>query len=304
VIRPLRHDDFPELARLWRDLRPDGVHSERGLRHLVESFPQRAEGAFWVAEDDGVVAWAMAHRRWWRATNSAYIWIGVLSRARGRGVGGRLYELTLDHVAAIGADRVQSEVVGDEAGERFLAERGFAPTRTIVISALDPRRVSGARLEERRRRAEAQGYRVLPYAALDLERLHRLDVETSDDEPGDTEPRVRPFEEWRRELLEQPDFTNEGSFVVVAGDEPVAYSALAVDAESRRGRNEGTGTARAHRGRGLATLAKLAQVRWAAEHGVERVITDNDAQNAPMLAINARLGYEPFVERRVFVKGV
>jgi GNAT superfamily N-acetyltransferase len=301
VIRPLRDDDFPELARLWRDLRPDGVRSERGLRHLVESFPQRAEGAFWVAEDDGIVAWAMAHQRWWRATNSAYIWIGVLPHARGRGFGGRLYELALDHVAAIGADRVQSEVVGDEAGERFLAKRAFAPSRTVVISALDPRRVSGAQLEERRRRAEAQGVPGSPLRGVGS-RASPPARRRDERRRARRGRAARAPAEWRRELLELPDFTNEGSFVVVAGDEPVAYSALAVDAESRRGRNEGTGTARAHRGRGLATLAKLAQLRWAAEHGVERVITDNDAQNAPMLAINRRLGYEPFVERRVFVK--
>jgi len=302
MIRDLRDPDVPELTRLWRELRPDTAHSERGLRHLVASFPPRAQGAFWVVEDDGIVAWAMAHRRWWRATNSAYFWIGVVLRARGRGLGGRLYDLAAEHLSSLGVERIQSDVVGDAAGERFLAGRGFARTRTIVISAVDPRRVDGTELSERRRRAESAGYRLVPFADVDLERLHRLHLETSDDEPGDSEPHVLSFEEWWHELLEQPDFTHEGSFVVVAGKEPLSYSALSVDLEGRRGRNEGTGTARAHRGRGLASLAKLAQLRWAAENGVERVITDNDELNAPMLAINRRLGYEPFVERRVFVK--
>jgi len=31
-------------------------------------------------------------------------------------------------------------------------------------------------------------------------------------------------------------------------------------------------------------------------------VTDNDERNAPMLAINHRLGYEPFAVRRGFVK--
>jgi hypothetical protein len=44
--------------------------------------------------------------------------------------------------------------------------------------------------------------------------------------------------------------------------------------------------------------------RWAAEHRVDRVVTDNDERNAPMLAINRRLGYEPFAVRRGFVKGL
>jgi RimJ/RimL family protein N-acetyltransferase len=75
-----------------------------------------------------------------------------------------------------------------------------------------------------------------------------------------------------------------------------------VDPAARRGRNEGTATARGHRGRGLATVAKLAQLRWAAEHGIERVVTDNDERNAPRLAVNRRLGYEPLTERRGYLK--
>ena len=34
-------------------------------------------------------------------------------------------------------------------------------------------------------------------------------------------------------------------------------------------------------------------MRWAAANGITRVSTANDDTNAPMLAINARLGYEP-----------
>jgi GNAT superfamily N-acetyltransferase len=302
VIRPLREDDFPELAVLWRELRADAVHSERGLRHVVDSFPKRAQERHWIAEDDEIVAWAFAHRRWWRASDTAYVWVGVLPRARGRGIGGRLYELAEDHVAALRVDRLHADAVGDAAGEAFLRRHSFVQARTIVISAVDPRSVDFGELEARRAHGERAGYRLVPYEQVDLERLFRVDVEAANDAPGGDAPHEHTFEEWREELLGQPDLTHEGSFAVLAGDEPVAYSALTVDRTSARGRNEGTGTARAHRGRGLATLAKLAQLRWAAEHGVERVITDNDAQNAPMLAINRRLGYEPFVERRVFVK--
>ena len=58
----------------------------------------------------------------------------------------------------------------------------------------------------------------------------------------------------------------------------------------------------AHRDPGLATLAKLAQLRWAAANGIDQVVTDNDERNAPMLAINRRLGYEPFTERLGYLK--
>ena len=59
-----------------------------------------------------------------------------------------------------------------------------------------------------------------------------------------------------------------------------------------------TGTRRAYRGRGLALAVKLASIHWAAENGITRMLTFNDETNAPMLAINRRLGYKP-IGRRV-----
>jgi GNAT superfamily N-acetyltransferase len=302
VIRALRADDVAAVARIWRELRPDAMHSENGLRHLLGSFPERAQAAFWVAEDDDVVAWCFAHRRWHRATDNGYVWLGVLPAARGRGVGTALWQLAEEHVEAIGVARVNADVVGDEAGARFLERRGFAPVRVVVISAVDPRRVDGDELSGRREAAERTGYRLVPYAEVDVHALFKLELALSADEPGEEEPRQLSFEEWRQDLFEGPDMTQEGSYVVVSAEGPVAYSALSVDPTTSRGRNEGTATAAAHRGRGLATLAKLAQLRWAAANGIEQVVTDNDERNAPMLAINRRLGYEPFTERRGYLK--
>jgi len=278
------------------------MHSEHGLRHLVGSFPDRAQAAFWVAEDDGVLAWCFAHRRWHRATDNGYVWLGVLPAARGRGVGSALWRVAEEHLDTIGVARVNADVVGDEAGARFLERRGFAPVRTVVISALDPRRGNGAELARRREAAERAGYRLVAYSEVDVPALYALELSLSADEPGEDEPRQLTFEEWRQDLFDGPDLTHQGSYAVVSAGEPVAYAALSVDPSTRRGRNEGTATAAGHRGRGLATLAKLAQLRWAAANGIERVVTDNDERNAPMLAINRRLGYEPFTERRGYLK--
>jgi GNAT superfamily N-acetyltransferase len=303
VIRELRGEDLPALTRVWRELRPDAVHSEQGLRHLVESFPPRAQAAHWVAEDGGgVVAWCFAHRRWRRAYANGYVWVGVLPQARRRGLGTALWELADEHLSAIGVSRINADAAGDADGERFLRRRGFELWRTVVVSAVDPRSIDPGALAERQAAAASRGHRLVPFAEADPRALYRLALETSDDEPGEETAYQLTFEEWERELLRFPDLALEGSFAVVADGETVAYSALSADRDTGRGRNEGTGTAPAYRGRGLASLAKLAQLRWAAEHGVVRVITDNDERNAAMLAINRRLGFEPFVEQLGFVK--
>jgi RimJ/RimL family protein N-acetyltransferase len=80
---------------------------------------------------------------------------------------------------------------------------------------------------------------------------------------------------------------------VLEGDDVVSFAWLELDREGGRGHHELTGTLRAYRGRGLATLAKVAAVRWCAANGIRELLTANDVDNAPMLAINERLGYRP-----------
>jgi len=63
-----------------------------------------------------------------------------------------------------------------------------------------------------------------------------------------------------------------------------------------------TATRRDRRGRGLATLAKTASARRAARLGITRIVTGNDRANAPMLAVNRRLGFTETVVVESFAK--
>ncbi len=114
-----------------------------------------------------MVAWCFAHRRWHRATENGYVWLGVLPAARRRGFGTALWELAEEHLETIGVARINADVVGDEAGACFLERRGFATVRTVVISAVDPRRVDGDELAVRREAAERAGYRLVPCAEVE-----------------------------------------------------------------------------------------------------------------------------------------
>ena len=49
----------------------------------------------------------------------------------------------------------------------------------------------------------------------------------------------------------------------------------------------------AWRGRGIATAIKRATIAWAIDNGLAALETGNDEHNAPMRAVNARLGYRP-----------
>lgn len=303
VIRALRPDDLGAVAGLLRRLRGDNLYTERGVRYDVEAEPARADSARWVAERDGIVGYAVAMRLWWRAANDAYAWAAVVPEARGAGVGGALWGRVEAHVAALGIDSLVTDVVDDVAGEAFLRRRGFSPVRLDRVSVLDPRTVDLADLPRLERAAGAAGYRLVSLGSLDdLHALYELALAVGDDMPGSTVPHAISFADWEASLLGAPDLHADASTVVVHEGRPVSLALLSVDLDSCRARNEETGTARAHRRRGLATLAKLATIRWAREHGIEAILTDNAEANTGMLAINGRLGYRPLVGRQRWLK--
>ena len=304
MIRAFEPEDAPTLAILTQRIMPAWVFTGSGLLHWIESQPERARQASWVALGEGVlVGWADARLRWEFGPDVASIFVGVHPEHRRRGLGARLYELAEAHVAD--ATRIYAESDGGEGVRRFLAARGFREDRAERISVLDPRSVDPSALPRLEQEKAREGFGVVPLVEVgDRGReLHRLFQAAEADAPA-SEPLVpSAYEEWRALVLEQPDLDHEASFVVLAPDgRAVAFSWLLVDREGHRAAIEMTGTLREFRRRGLARLAKLATIRWAAEHGVTAMYTGNDTENRPMLALNEELGFEPSIVYQDFVK--
>lgn len=124
-----------------------------------------------------------------------------------------------------------------------------------------------------------------------LETMWELVRDTWRDMPGDpgTPP---PFEQWREHFDD--------------GRRPLGGALLALDNDSRAigvtttGANPDdlehawtnyTGVRGDARGRGVAMALKLRQVEWCRCAGYRRLTTGNHTGNAPMLAINERLGF-------------
>jgi GNAT superfamily N-acetyltransferase len=58
--------------------------------------------------------------------------------------------------------------------------------------------------------------------------------------------------------------------------------------------------ARAARGQGIATALKLKTIEQALAAGVETILTQNDADNAPILKINRAFGYQPLRQQLLY----
>ena len=162
------------------------------------------------------------------------------------------------------------------------------------MSGVDPRVVETSELDT----SPAQ---VVSLREIGPEQTFAVDAESVLDEPGDETFDAIEYDQWLRDYWEHPDLDFDIGHGVVVDGKAVAITFVLVDHESHRAFNAYTGTLRAHRGRGLARLAKLGAMPRLAELGVTLVLTENDETNAAMLAINERLGYRPVASRYAYV---
>lgn len=252
-----------------------------------------------MAEDAGrLVAYAAAEFDWATDVEGVgTLYVVVAPEHRRRGTGSALFERAAEHLVTNGARELRSWSLPD--GDAFLERRGFRRAREERVSAVDPRTVDTSRLDDL-----PAGTQIVPVRELGhrLREVHEVYAEAAADMPADHAETNVPYDEWLDETLGDPDLTHDGSFVVLVDGRVAALSWLTVDPRQALGQHELTGTARAFRRRGLARLAKLAVLRWAAENGITRVSTGNDAMNAGMLAINDGLGFRPFAVETEWVK--
>ncbi len=179
-------------------------------------------------------------------------------------------------------------------GRSFAEQHGFGHTHTRRISGVDPRTVDTSELDS----ARAQ---IVSLREAGPKQTFVVDAESVLDEPSDDAIDAVEYEQWVRDHWEHPDLDFDVGRAAVVDGKAVAIAYVIVNLDSRRAFNGYAGTLRAYRGRGLARLAKLGVMRRLAELEIALVVTENDETNAPMLAINERLGYTPIASRYSYV---
>ena len=278
--------DAEQIAELLLASIPTIVTSAEEWLHRHRAVPPRAKRRLLVVEDEGRIAgMGVAGIVFFGGGGeNGFLNINVHPECRRRGIGGELYRSLREHLLGLGVARASS--MFDEAPESvdFARNRGWAEERAETQSILDPRTVT-----ER----QPLDVELVPAVELDPHELHRIDEEGTRDLPSLVPIDAIPYDEWLEFVWESPLFTREGSYGAVVDGRVAAISFLTANLEHGRAFNMFTATAREHRGRGLALAVKLASTRWAVEQGITQLVTTNDETNAPMLAVNRRLGYRP-----------
>lgn len=284
-IRAAHPDDAPAVVALRALVHPYLVRGVESTRRMIAQPPPDEDWAAYVVEVDGtVVGWVSAYRN--AQTSQADVGevatLHVHPEHRGRGAGTALLTAALGHLRDIGARTVRTWALPESLP--FARRHGFTPSRELRYSALDLRPAPPMP-------QPPPGVRLLPLTDLDPRRVHRVEVATAADEPGDVPADSISYENWYSEVWDNLGLDRAASTVAEAGDEIVAFSLVKRDGD--RMWSDYTGTLPTHRGRGLARLVKTAALHRAAAGGVRVAYTSNDEANAPMLAINVGLGYRP-----------
>jgi GNAT superfamily N-acetyltransferase len=126
-----------------------------------------------------------------------------------------------------------------------------------------------------------------------LRRLYQLDIDATADVPTTVPVPVPTYEEWLRLYFDNPGVRNDRFWIARMGDAIVGMSLIQYPPRKGIPTTEFTATSPAVRGRGIARALKYETVAQAIALGATRLRTDNDSENAPILHLNAEMGYRP-----------
>ncbi|MEU3946869.1 GNAT family N-acetyltransferase [Streptomyces sp. NPDC029526] len=289
-LRPEARADAEGFSRVRRLAVPFMLSTpDSVLHHLLNSHLDAHFGQL-VAEVDGEIVGtaqlSVAHDSPEPGRGSANVY--VHPERTGRGAGSLLLRTAEERLSSLGVRTVFSWVP-DEPGDRAFAERhGYRAGRSAYFLRLG---LDGGTLPPLAGPPPGVELRTGADFADDPRPLFELDAEVTADEPGDVASEPSDYAAWLKDVWRHPLLDLRLTTVAVVDGRPVAFTAAHTDGEGRYG-TAMTGTARGHRGRGLAKLVKNTSLHRARAAGCTEAFTGNDTGNEPMIAVNQWFGYD------------
>ena len=303
-------------AALWSDLFTQ-AQPRRPMDPVVERYEWEHPPRGWrfgrslVSNDArpvGVAFWA--HPQWDKTpTRFASIGAELVPAQLGRASLAELLRRMERDVAADGAALVRTNANEDDAARRaLLVELGYRQdrlNRRWELNLVTGRERILAMTTTMRAKMAAQGIQIL---TLDTDtdpdtvrKIWRLSREAGADVPS-TLPHIEESLEDYADWLRAPDMHADRVWIARDDDAVVGISVLAYPPVRGLVVTAWTATARSVRGTGVARALKCETLAQAIALGVPRVRTGNDGANAPILHLNASMGYEPVTGRVDYLK--
>ncbi len=212
-----------------------------------------------------------------------------------RGVGTKLWE-TLNHaIAEFEPIGLMSNAREDKSGIEFLKEQGFTlKMRTwenrMAIANFDITPYAHLQSE-----LEQQGIEILSLEQVltqenAAQEYYQLHTEVCNDVPRAYAATERSYEDFAAWNLNREKVLKTGTFIAIQNSKMIGVSQLfSTDGDYL---TIGlTGVRREARGKHIALALKVACLEWAKANNYPEIRTWNDSNNAPILALNTKLGF-------------
>ena len=290
-IREVGVENMEQVARLWNagfPLRPtDAEEMGRALGYEPHLRPR-----YWLAwQEDSPIGLGILepnigsyHPLKWLA------FVTVDLSYRRQGLGQRLWETLLSAIPEPPISIQSGVTEDDEPSLRFASRRGFEEVKrdfeseldlgtTASLVAPDVDCITFATLEE----MDSPAFRRQMHALFEVVRA---------DIPRPDPPTPLTFEFYESEVIAHPKIVRNATVIGMQGEEIAGFSTVYQGAQDGYLDQGLTAVRRESRGKGLAQALKVRCINRAREAGYRAIRTDNDTRNAPMLAINDKLGFK------------
>jgi GNAT superfamily N-acetyltransferase len=299
TFRPMNIEtDAAEMARLYSYTVAEPITPDTAIDWWTLREGQIRVTTLALDENDQAIGYWDVERETWMKPGHFFIKVIVVPEARGHGLGAQMYAEALRVAREHSATHLESTVrEADLASIKFTEARGFQIERHLFESTLDLIDFDEHRFDDLLARVDAEGFRFFSLAEAGITdenklKLYEVNRAAAMDDPSNTGT-FPDYYAFSKNVFDASWFRADTQILASHGNRWVGLSAIGIYPADKHAYNAFTGVLREYRGRGLAQALKVKTILLARKEGMHYIRTHNDSKNAPMLAINHKLGYQP-----------
>jgi mycothiol synthase len=297
TIKPFTDDDYQIMADIENSVFTDEISSAESNRQydMPPAYIKHQRLVAWL--EDKAVAYGhytqdvgQYHPQRFR------LWTVVRPEYQRQGIGSQLWEVLLESVQQHQPIGFVSSSREDMSGLEFLKARGFTEKMRTWENRIDVPNFDTTPYAHLPVELESQGIEILSLEQIlsqenAEQNYYQLHTEVGNDVPRAYPATERSFGDFTKWNLENPKTLKAGTFIAMQHGKMIGLSQLF--------KSDGdyltiglTAVRREARGKHIALALKVACLEWAKTNGYPEIRTWNDSNNAPILALNIKLGFK------------